>query len=207
MAQMGRPRSFDRDAAVQQAMHLFWEHGYASTSLAMLKERIGIGAPSFYAAFGSKEALFGEVVERYAATHGQVHDCLWDDALAPRAAVEQALRASARMQTGRGHPRGCLLVLSAGACAPEHAPVQALLAHRRARTREGFERCVRRAVAAGGLPDGTDAPAFAALFHSFLFGLSVQARDGVPGRVLDAAVTEVMRHWDAHAAAVQPGAS
>ena len=58
MAQMGRPRSFDRDAAIEQALHLFWQQGYESTSLAQLKDAIagGITAPSFYAAFGSKEA-------------------------------------------------------------------------------------------------------------------------------------------------------
>ena len=80
MAQMGRPRTFDRDAAITQAMHLFWEHGYDSTSLSQLKANIGSGisAPSFYAAFGSKEALFKEVMERYLNTHGQVTASLFD---------------------------------------------------------------------------------------------------------------------------------
>lgn len=77
----GRPRTFDREAAVSQAMHLFWEHGYESTSLAQLKAAIGRGitAPSFYAAFGSKEALFREAVDRYLTltTHGRVTDSLW----------------------------------------------------------------------------------------------------------------------------------
>ena len=59
MAQMGRPRTFDRQQAVEQAMHLFWEQGYETTSLSQLKAHIGggISAPSFYAAFGSKEAV------------------------------------------------------------------------------------------------------------------------------------------------------
>lgn len=61
MAQMGRPRTFDRDQAVEQAMHLFWQHGYDATSLSQLKAGLGggISAPSFYAAFGSKDALLG----------------------------------------------------------------------------------------------------------------------------------------------------
>ncbi|MFP9230824.1 TetR/AcrR family transcriptional regulator [Pectobacterium cacticida] len=201
MAQMGRPRTFDRDEAVQQAMHLFWEHGYESTSLSMLKSSIGGGitAPSFYAAFGSKEALFQEVVDRYVATHGQVNASLWDDNLPPRQAIELALRRSAKMQTERSHPKGCLLVLAASTCSPEHESVQKLLASQRARTRQGFQRCVQRAVDAGELPADTDVRAFAASFHSFLLGLSLQARDGVPGTVLDAAVTEILRNWDARA--------
>ena len=66
MAQMGRPRSFDRDEAIHQAMHIFWEHGYESTSLAQLKAGIGggISAPSFYAAFGSKDPSWEEAFIR-----------------------------------------------------------------------------------------------------------------------------------------------
>ena len=43
MAQMGRPRTFDRNEAIRQAMTLFWQHGYESTSLAMLKSNLGNG--------------------------------------------------------------------------------------------------------------------------------------------------------------------
>ena len=70
MARTGRPRAFDRDDAVDQAMQLFWQHGYDSTSLSLLKAALGggISAPSFYAAFGSKEALFDECVQRYLTT-------------------------------------------------------------------------------------------------------------------------------------------
>lgn len=106
MATMGRPRTFDRDMAITQAMHLFWEHGYESTSLSQLKAAMGngISAPSFYAAFGSKEALFQEVVERYQSSHGRVTEALFDAHLPPREAIELTLRRSAKMQSETGHP-------------------------------------------------------------------------------------------------------
>lgn len=202
MAKMGRPRSFDRDEAIQQAMHLFWRHGYESTSLSALTSAIGGGItpPSFYAAFGSKEGLFREVVELYVATHGQVNASLWDKGLPPREAIEQALRRSARMQTENSHPKGCLLVISAGACSPENDRVQMALAEQRARTREGVLACVSRAVAAGELSAGTDARSLAATINTFLLGLTTQARDGVPFETLNSAVTELMSVWDRHAA-------
>lgn len=201
MAQMGRPRTFDRDEAVQQAMHLFWQHGYDSTSVSLLKANIGggISAPSFYAAFGSKEELFREVVDRYVATHGQVNASLWDESLSSREAIELSLRRSTKMQTERSHPKGCLLVVSASACSPEHDHIQKLLAKQRMRTREGFQQCVQRAVDAAELPANTQVRAFAMSLYGFLVGLSVQARDGASGAVLDAAVTEVIRNWDLRA--------
>ena len=58
MAGRGRPRSFDRDAALRAAMKTFWERGYEGASMAALTDSMGINSPSLYAAFGSKEKLF-----------------------------------------------------------------------------------------------------------------------------------------------------
>ena len=203
MAQMGRPRTFDRDTAITQAMHLFWEHGYDSTSLSQLKTNIGSGisAPSFYAAFGSKEALFKEIIERYLETHGRVTESLQDMTMAPREAIELTLRRSAKMQCEPGHPRGCLVTLGLmSACSVETMAVCAPLAEARARNRAGFIACVKRAVASGELVPHTNPLALATVFDSFLLGLTTLARDGVSHAVLDAGVTQVMSVWDAQRA-------
>ena len=197
MPRTGRPRSFDRAAAVDKAVLLFWENGYEATSLAQLKEGLGgLSAPSFYAAFGSKEALFGEVLARYLETYGQVTAGLHDRSLGPRTAVEQTLRESARMQTDRTHPPGCLVVLSGTTCAAEHRPLREAIAAERARTRAGFAACVTRAVAAGELPANTPAEALATAFDTFLQGMSARAREGTSRTELGDAVTQIMRVWD-----------
>ncbi len=51
----GRPRTFDRQAALEAAMVLFWQHGYEGTSIADLTSAMGFTPPTLYAAFGSKE--------------------------------------------------------------------------------------------------------------------------------------------------------
>lgn len=200
MAQMGRPRTFDRDEAIDQALHLFWERGYEATSLNQLKAGIGggISAPSFYAAFASKEALFQECAQRYLSRYATVTECLWDTALTPRTALETALRASAKMQCERGHPKGCMVALAVmSAPSPENAAVTQSLTQSRTRTRAGITRCVERGIAIGELAPKTDARALATVFDSFLVGLSTLARDGVGHRVLDAAIDRIMTAWDA----------
>ncbi len=201
MARTGRPREFDKDAAIDRAMLLFWEHGYEATSLAHLKEAMGhLSTASFYAAFGSKEALFRTVLDRYLDTHGKVMAVLRDNSLAPQAAIEQALRQSARMQTNVEHPPGCLVVLATTTASLENRHLQTLLAKERGRNRTALRALVDRAVAAGELREDTPAGALAAMYDTFLVGLATQARDGVPFATLDAAVTEIMLVWDRCAA-------
>lgn len=125
MARTGRPRAFNRDEAVAAAMLLFWEYGYESTSLAQLRAAMGdISAASFYAAFESKESLFREVMDQYISTYGQVSESFRDTNLTSKAAIEQGLRRSAKMQTESSHPLGCLLVLSAVNCSPEQQHIR-----------------------------------------------------------------------------------
>lgn len=196
---MGRPRTFDRQQAIEQAMHLFWEQGYETTSLSQLKAQLGggISAPSFYAAFGSKERLFTEAIECYLATYAQVTECLWDESLAPAAAIELALRRSTKMQCEFGHPKGCMVALGImSATSPENQHVTQPLTASRARTQAGFIRCVERGITLGELAPTVDARALGTMFNSFLSGVSISARDDVPLAVFNTAISELMKLWD-----------
>ena len=69
MAVIGRPRGFDRDAALEAAMFLFWPRPFEAASMNDLCDAMGVRSPSLYAAFGSKEALYLEAIEHYVQTH------------------------------------------------------------------------------------------------------------------------------------------
>ncbi|EJN08348.1 TetR/AcrR family transcriptional regulator [Herbaspirillum sp. YR522] len=199
MAKMGRPRSFDRDTAIEQALHLFWEQGYEATSLNQLKAAIagGISAPSFYAAFVSKEALFHECVTRYLSTYAKVTECLWDESLDPKDALETALRRSARMQCERGHPKGCMVALGVmSAPSPGLLEVTSALTQSRTRTRAGIKFCVERGISSGELRQDTNVRGITAVFDSFLLGLSTLARDGVTIQTMEFSISHVMTLWN-----------
>ncbi|MCU1737985.1 MULTISPECIES: TetR/AcrR family transcriptional regulator [unclassified Pseudomonas] len=200
MAILGRPRAFDRDKAVEQAMYMFWQNGYESTSLSLLKAGIGkgISAPSFYAAFGSKEALFQECVQRYLATFAQVTASLWNEDLPPRKAIETTLRNSAKMQCDDGHPKGCMVGLGVIGVPADDRTETSSLARSRAQTRAGMIFCVERGVESGELRLETNIRALATVFDSFLLGLSTLARDGIPYSEMSTAITHIMSTWDAY---------
>lgn len=66
---MARLREFDEEKALDAAMQLFWEKGYAATSLSDLTAKMGIQKPSLYSAFGDKEGLFEATLRRYTNLH------------------------------------------------------------------------------------------------------------------------------------------
>lgn len=200
MSQRGRPRTFDRDEALTSAMHLFWEHGFDSTSLSQLKAAMGggISAPSFYAAFESKEALYREALELYVQIYSDVTRSLHDESIPPRDAVYLAMHRSAEMQCGRGHPKGCMVVLGTmGAWSSRNQDAGRLLREVRDRTRAGFGACVERGIKRGELRKTTDAKSLGAAFDGMFLGISVMARDSVPFAMIEKAILESMAMWDA----------
>ncbi|MEF1229059.1 TetR/AcrR family transcriptional regulator, partial [Vibrio fortis] len=67
----GRPRSFDQEKALEEALKVFWEQGFEGTSLSDLTKAMGINKPSMYSAFGNKEQLFLKAVEMYKARESE----------------------------------------------------------------------------------------------------------------------------------------
>lgn len=70
---MARPKEFDELAALDAAISVFRDKGYAATSATMLVEALHIGRQSLYDTFGDKWRLYLEAVRRYAAQETEEH--------------------------------------------------------------------------------------------------------------------------------------
>lgn len=196
MAERGRPRSFDRTAALARAMEVFWTKGYEGASIADLTAAMGIGSPSLYAAFGSKEALFREAVELYGATEGTEIWSVLDTAPTAREAVEGFLMATAASFARPGKPAGCMIVLSALNATEASESVCRELRAKRAADQNALESRLRRAVAAGELPPSVDPRAMAAFYLTVQQGMSIQARDGASRDRLERIAHDAMTAWE-----------
>jgi AcrR family transcriptional regulator len=120
----GRPRSFDADKALDQALWVFWKKGYEGTTIADLTEAMGIVRPSLYSAFGSKAELFRRVINRYGEKFATVLDPVSQPT--SRKVAERLLRctADAMGDPDKNRPRGCLAVHGALASSDEASPIQ-----------------------------------------------------------------------------------
>lgn len=116
-ASIGRPRGFDADEALEQAMRVFWEQGYEGAGLTDLTNAMGITRTSMYAAFGNKEALFRKALERYTEGPASYGARALEEPTARQVATA-FLNGSVRATTRPDCPAGCLGVQGSPPPAP-----------------------------------------------------------------------------------------
>ena len=192
----GRPRSFDRDAALEQAMFAFWRHGYETTSIADLTAAMGVTAPSLYTAFGDKQRLFLEAVQRYAGDPQAMAERIAGAASAYDAARD-LLTGAAIAYTGDATPKGCLLASATASGSAESAAVQRAVADIRTTIARHLADRIDRDIASGEMPQGTDSAALSGLVMAVIQGMSVLARDGAPRAALLSISTAALQAWPA----------
>ncbi|WYB30242.1 TetR/AcrR family transcriptional regulator [Streptomyces sp. SM1P] len=196
MAERGRPRAFDRAVALRGAMEVFWELGYEGTKLTDLTGAMNINSASLYNTFGSKEQLFREAVALYGSTTGSATARALREEPTARAAVEAMLRGNIDIFADTGTPSGCMIVLAAANCAHQNRGVAEHLAGHRRRTVAELEDRLERAITEGELAPGADVRSVADFYATILYGLSIEARDGVPVERLRSTVDRAVGLWD-----------
>ncbi|GJL38135.1 TPA: TetR/AcrR family transcriptional regulator [Kluyvera intermedia] len=192
----GRPREFDRTEALNQAMKIFWQKGYTATSMNDLYEAMGIKSPSLYAAFGSKEDLYEEVLLHYEQS---VAPRIWGHMTSepsPREAVWLWLERSADMLTQTDMPHGCMVTLSAVGSEGNDRLGQ-LVRRMRAAGFSLLKTRLEQAQKQGDLPGSVDVEALTRLYVSIQQGMSIQARDGASREILLSIARSAMALWPA----------
>lgn len=174
----GRPREFDRQLALKEALKVFWEKGYEPASVAELCQAMGINPPSLYAAFGNKAGLFLEAARYYERTYWSKPAKLLLNEPDIRKAIELYFQEAATILLSPDSPCGCLIVLGAVNIADTETEIIAELKNMRQSTRKLFAERLRRAIQDGQIPADTDVPALAGALNALLEGLSLQAREG-----------------------------
>lgn len=193
----GRPRAFDRDAALVRAMRLFWVKGYEATSIADLTDALGVGSTSLYAAFGSKDQLYAEALKFYAVTY---EDLVWGRFRKAPTAREAALAYlwdSAAAMTGadRDLPHGCMVTLGTVG-SDGHAELVDLLRETRGSAFDVLVSRLERAVAEGELSASIDIAKLARFLQTVQSGMAIRARDGATRAELQAVAEIAMAGWD-----------
>ncbi len=194
MASPGRPRSFDKEKALDAALQVFWRKGYEGASLTDLTQAMGIEKPSLYAAFGDKEQLFRQVLDHYQKGPMNMMLAALQEPTARRV-VERLLRESANAGSDPHTPRGCLYVQGALACGSESDRIRTELISRRAAGEAMLRKRLQRAKREGDLPKKSDPAGLARYFMAVLHGMSVRSSAGASRRELRGIAETAMGAW------------
>jgi len=179
---MARTKEFDREAALDAAVEVFWASGYEGASTGSLLRAMGIGRQSMYDTFGDKRRLYLEALRRYNARSvaGFAHAL---GGPSPLASLEKAMLEFASAPADR-LAMGCMGVNAVCEFGRSDPQVAALTDASAAVLAAALERVVRDAGAAGEVPAGLDEKAAADFVAATLSGMKVSARAGATRETL-----------------------
>jgi AcrR family transcriptional regulator len=173
----GRPVGFDKDAALEAAMLLFWERGYEGTSMADLTQAMGINPSSIYAAFGDKHALFQLAVKRYMEMRTQHAGKALEEAT-----LEKVVRAlfddTVAFLTTPGHPPTCMTLSGAVGCSIDATPARDIMTEIRKQNEVAMRKRFMKARRSGELPKDVNVDDYTRYLSTIIAGLSIQAANG-----------------------------
>jgi len=162
----GRPRKFEIDEAMNQAIQVFWARGYEHTSLENLLAAMKLSKSSFYQTFGSKLELYHRSIDRYVEL-----------AVGPTAAP---------LETGGEGPRhGCYIGLVSMEMGNRDSEAADRAAAGLRAVESRFSYCIAAAEAAGEIPHHGDRRKLARSLTSTFYGIQVMGRARLGREVLE----------------------
>jgi AcrR family transcriptional regulator len=190
----GRPRGFDKTAALAAAMRVFWEKGFQGASLSDLTEAMGINPPSLYAAFGNKESLFLHALQAYAEGPASYALRCVEEPTARRVA-ERRLRETVNAMCAGDRRSGCLAVRAITGMEALSVSQQEEIRRMNELAYEALVHRFRRAKKEGDLPPDASPTALARLLTTITAGISVQAMLGTPRKELQEMADLALKNW------------
>lgn len=191
---MGRQREFDVEQALDAALTMFWRKGYEGTSYTDLTQAIGVERPALYSAFGNKEALFRQALERYYAHYLAFFPAALELPTS-REVAAHILYNTAELNTRDPERAGCLAIHGVLAGSDDAEPVRRALVEARAAAQATLQERFERARREGDLPSDAKCDALAAYVCAVCHGMAVQAKAGFSRDVLEAVADQALATW------------
>ncbi|HDR7589357.1 TetR family transcriptional regulator [Bacillus mycoides] len=189
---MARLREFDKEKALDAAMQLFWEKGYAATSLSDLTAKMEIQRPSLYAAFGDKEGLFEAALRRYT----NIHAASIRTKLQKERSVKEAIRTffenMVEEEYKKESNKGCFCINTMVEIAPHNEKFEVLTREHQMYLSVIFQELIAKGIQSGELQSDVNAKALAQTLVTSLIGLTVLMKSRPKRSVVDNSVCIIL---------------
>mgnify|MGYP002700130898 CR=1 FL=1 len=187
---MARPKAFNQDLVLTEAMLCFWRRGYSATSMKNLESATGLTPGSIYNSFGSKDGLFLSSLDHYIekVVKRRVRRYLLEGD--PVAGIEAYFYDGFRIENGEIRD-GCLLINTSTELGPHDEVVRKHVVKGMKVAQEGLEKAIDRAKQAGQIDKSIDSKLRARHLGLVLNGMLVQTKISTDLQWLDGAMVNV----------------
>lgn len=185
---MPRKPEYDKNELIDRARDLFWKRGWAGTSLKNLEAVLQMRPGSFYAAFGSKDALFELALDKY-AKDGLLRLKTLADELGPIKALQRFPEMA--ISNDAAPAKACMLSKTVLELHAHAHPLAARANAHLLKMEAQFADLFQQAQSAGTIDKSLDPKALGRRYQSDLLGLRVSAeREGVDAKAIAAEIAE-----------------
>lgn len=175
----GRPRAYEPETVLRQAMELFWKVGYAAASLDDIAAATGVNRPSLRAAFGDKHAIYLKALNDYwTRKFVSMKETLKSGRPLDETLMSVYDAALSVYFSGEGQARGCFVIGTAVTEAAEDSEVRSNIMEGFHMLDTYFETRLRLAHEAGEIAPGADPESLALLCTATMHTIAIRARAG-----------------------------
>ncbi|MGG1152177.1 MULTISPECIES: TetR/AcrR family transcriptional regulator [Bacillus] len=189
---MARLREFDEEKALDAAMQLFWEKGYAATSLSELTAKMEIQKPSLYSAFGDKEGLFEAALRRYTNLHAANIRIKLQNEQSVKEAIRTFFENMVEEEYKKAFSKGCFCINTMVELAPHNEKFEVLTREHQMYLAVIFQELITKGIRSGELQNDLNAKAVAQTLVTSLIGLTVLMKSRPERSVIDNSVSIIV---------------
>ncbi|WP_223067573.1 TetR/AcrR family transcriptional regulator [Paenibacillus caui] len=189
---MVRQREFDEEKALDAAMQLFWEKGYAATSLSDLTAKMGIQRPSLYSAFGDKEQLFEAALRKYTNLHASDIRTKLQKYPSVKEAIRAFFEDLVEEEYKESQHKGCFCINTMVELAPHDEKFEILTREHQMYLTVIFQEALVRGIRSGELESSLNAKLLAQTLVTTLIGLTVLMKSRPERSFVDNSVAAVL---------------
>ncbi|MFU2028508.1 TetR family transcriptional regulator [Bacillus wiedmannii] len=189
---MARLREFDEEKVLDAAMQLFWEKGYAATSLSDLTAKMGIQKPSLYSAFGDKEGLFEAALRRYTNLHAANIRTKLQNEQSVKGAIRTFFENMVEEEYKKEFSKGCFCINTMVELAPHNEKFEVLTREHQMYLAVIFQELITKGIRSGELQSDLNAKAVAQTLVTSLIGLTVLMKSRPERSVIDNSISIIV---------------
>ncbi|MED2040460.1 TetR/AcrR family transcriptional regulator [Bacillus wiedmannii] len=189
---MARLREFDEEKALDAAMQLFWEKGYAATSLSDLTAKMEIQKPSLYSAFGDKEGLFEAALRRYTNLHAANIRTKLQNEQSVKGAIRTFFENMVEEEYKKEFSKGCFCINTMVELAPHNEKFEVLTREHQMYLAVIFQELITKGIRSGELQSDLNAKAVAQTLVTSLIGLTVLMKSRPERSVIENSISIIV---------------